>query len=139
MAGMVYQGGAGRLSYTSGSADRLSTHTQPKVSNYKERCLICNVNGLISVFNIMWQGNNFGEIGAARVRADLDNTDEFILSSLKVEFKPLKNLIQPGGDRRTWQMQWDYEGTFDPFSSGEYWFQGGFTIDAFRNFSHYLV
>ncbi len=141
LAGVVYSGGSDELQYTSGQADRIAgKQTQPKAKNYSAVCLNIDFRprwprpDLDALFKIHWQGNDYGEIGAARVRVDLMRTSEFSYSSLNVSFTPVKNLIQPGADRRTWQIQWDYEGNFDPFAGGEYWFQGSFAIDAFGNF-----
>lgn len=137
LSGQVYSGGSGKLAYSSTTADRLAEggKTQPKSHSWRADCLhIAMPAGPNAVFTIKWEGNNFGEIGAATVRVDIDRTDEFIFSDLNVRFESLRNLIQPGADKRTWEMVWDYEGTFDPVGVGEFWFQGRFAIDAFGNF-----
>ncbi len=136
----VYSGGSDELKYNSTTADRLSAKTQPKKRDCKAVCLRIGFDApwprpnLDAVFHIIWQGNDYGEIGAARVRVDLTKTSEFSYSSLVVSFTAVKNLIQPGGDKRTWQIEWDYEGNFNPLGTGEFWFQGSFAIDAFGNF-----
>ena len=80
-----------------------------------------------------WQGNDFGEMGAAYVDVSPDHS-AFTHSSLSVEFKPLDNLPNKGQDVRAWPMQWIYSGNFDPVGPGDYDFQGKFEIDAFGGF-----
>lgn len=128
----------GGLSYSSSVAHRISDKPQPAAHQWQANCLILNAetSGLASAaFDIHWEGNDFGEIGSARVRVSLPHTTAFTHSSASVAFEALPNLVQPGGDKRTWQMAWEYEGTFDQAGFGYVMFQGGFTIDAFGNFT----
>lgn len=128
----------GGLSYTSSVAHRISDKPQPAAHQWQANCLILNAetSALASAsFDIYWEGNDFGEIGSARVRVSLPHTTAFTHSSATVAFEALPNLVQPGGDRRTWQMAWEYEGAFDQAGIGYVMFQGGFTIDAFGNFT----
>jgi hypothetical protein len=135
----LYSGGAGGLHYTSDQAQRLSEKTQQLAFSYKATCLEIHaihpaLPNLHAVFNIIWEGNYFGEIGAARVRVDYSKTTDFSRSELNVTFRTLTHLIERSPDKRTWEIQWDYEGSFDPIFAGNYAFQGRFAIDAFGNF-----
>jgi hypothetical protein len=145
-AGDAINYASGGLSYTSPTAQRLSEHTQPLKAQYRTECLwMASLSGDYEVlpvlapaadahFDIEWEGNDYGEIGAARVRLNLGKSEKFSWSSGTVHFDVAQNLVQKGGDRRSWQMHWTYEGTYDPFGSGEIDFQGKFAIDAFGNF-----
>jgi hypothetical protein len=145
-AGDAINYSSGGLSYTSPTAQRLSEQTQPRKALYRTECLwMASLSDDFEIlpvlapaadahFDIEWEGNDYGEIGAARVRLNLDKSEKFSWSSGTVHFDVAQNLVQEGGDRRSWQMHWIYEGTYDPFGSGEIDFQGKFAIDAFGNF-----
>lgn len=127
----------GGLSYTSSVAQRISDQPKPAAHHWEASCLLLNVASrdyASAAFNVLWEGNDYGEIGSARVRVSLPHTTAFTHSSATVAFEALPNLIQPGGDKRTWQMAWEYEGSFDLGGPGYLMFQGGFAIDAFGNF-----
>ena len=145
-AGDAISWSSGGLSYTSAAAQRLSSHTQPRKAAYRTQCVWTAAVGeradatpgfaqaANAYFDMEWEGNDYGEIGAARVRLNIAKTDEFNWSSLVVNFDIAKNLVQKGGDARTWEMHWNYEGQYDPFGTGKIGFQGRFAIDAFGNF-----
>jgi hypothetical protein len=137
---------SGSLSCTSPIAERLSSQPQPRKAAYRTQCLWMTAVGertdatpefaqaAKAFFDVEWEGNDYGEIGAARVRVNLGKTDRFNWSSAAVRFEFARNLVQKGGDARTWEMHWIYEGTYDPFGQGNIAFQGKFSIDAFGNF-----
>lgn len=127
----------GGLSYSSSVAHRISDKPQPATRQWNASCLILNAASreyASAAFDVHWEGNDYGEIGSARVRVSLPHTTAFTYSSATVAFEALPNLIKPGGDKRTWQMAWEYEGSFDLGGPGYLMFQGGFAIDAFGNF-----
>ena len=134
---------SGNLSITSDKAQRLLTpQARQKLGNIKkktytypvlwinfDRLLGSNADALIEV---TWEGNNYGEIGAAYVRRNLDNTTAFTKTSLKVSFTKL-NRIPPTSmkDPREWPVVFAYDGTYDPYGNGQFEFQGEFEINAF--------
>jgi hypothetical protein len=128
----------GKLTVVSGTASRRGDPPQPKDRDNKARVMTIGQHhpvlpNILSHFDVHWQSNDFGEIGAAYVDVAPDHT-QFSHSSLNVEFKPLDNLPNKGQDIRAWPMQWIYTGNFDPVGAGDYDFQGKFEIDAFGGF-----
>jgi hypothetical protein len=128
----------GKLIVVSGTASRRGDPPQPKDRDNKARLMSIGQThpvfpNIHSYFDVHWQSNDFGEIGAAYVAVAPDHT-QFSHSSLNVEFKPLDNLPNKGQDIRAWPMQWIYTGNFDPVGAGDYDFQGKFEIDAFGGF-----
>lgn len=137
LVGDAYSASLGKLSYSSPTAQRLSADTQPKNSSFRMPCLslVGAGPGANAYFDIEWEGNDYGEIGAARAVLNQDKSSFFQYSAANVRFDLLNNLIQQGGDKRTWQMQFAYEGSYDLFGAGYYAFQGKFAIDAFGKFA----
>jgi hypothetical protein len=132
---------SGSLSITSDKAQRLltpqgrqkltntakTTYTYPVLWINFDRPLGSFADALIEV---TWEGNNYGEIGAAYVRRNLQNTTAFTKSSLNVSFTKLDR-IPMQKDPREWPVVFAYDGTFDPFGNGQFEFQGEFEINAF--------
>ena len=134
---------SGSLSITSDKSQRLLTpQARQKLGNIKKktytypvlwinakRPLVNNADALIEV---TWEGNDYGEIGAAYVRRNLDETTAFTKTSLNVSFTKLDR-IPPASmkDPREWPVVFAYDGTYDPFGNGQFEFQGEFEINAF--------
>ena len=137
LVGDAYSASLGQLSYSSPTAQRLSADTQPKQHSFRRPCLSLLGPGLgaDAYFDFEWEGNDYGEIGAARAVLNQEKSSFFQYSSANVRFDLLNNLIQEGGDKRTWQMQFAYEGSYDLMGAGYYAFQGKFAIDAFGKFA----
>jgi hypothetical protein len=128
----------GALTVVSGAASRRGEPPQPKDTENTAQIFRASASPLLSPdiwadFYIHWQGNDFGEIGAAYVDV-APNHPKFSYSSLSAEFKPLDNLPSKGDDIRAWPMQWIYSGSFDPVGAGDFAFQGKFEINAFGGF-----
>ncbi|HEY7404527.1 MAG TPA: DUF4157 domain-containing protein [Candidatus Angelobacter sp.] len=128
----------GKLISVSGTASRKGDPPQPKDRDNKARVITIDAihplrPNIHCYFDVRWESNDFGEIGAAYVEVAPNHT-EFSHSSLNVEFKPLDNLPNKDQDIRAWPMQWIYTGNFDPVGAGDYDFQGKFEIDAFGGF-----
>lgn len=85
-----------------------------------------------ALFQIKWQGNEYGEIAGAHVVRNIHRTTAWNKSSLNISFKLVSQLpphtIQ---DPRQWPIVFEYEGTFDPYGNGQFTFQGEFEFDAF--------
>jgi hypothetical protein len=132
---------SGNLSISSDKAQRLlnaqarqkltstgkNTYTYPVLWINFDRPLGDFADCLIEV---TWEGNNYGEIGAAYVRRNLKNTAAFTKSSLNVSFTKLDR-IPTQQDPREWPVVFAYDGTFDPYGNGQFEFQGEFEINAF--------
>jgi len=135
-----------KLHVVSETAARHAENPRPMDHDFRAHVLRIGIldpvlPNLLADFTVHWEGNNYGEMGAAYVSVDPKHT-EFLLSSLDVSFRPLQNLPRRGDDSRLWPMQWLYEGNFDPFGRGEWEFQGRFEIDAFgafRNLEHLVT
>ena len=134
---------SGSLSITSDKAQRLLTpQARQKLSNvnkhtYTYPVLWVNFDRPLGEFadaliEVTWEGNDYGEIGAAYVRRNLQNTTAFPKSSLNVSFTKLDR-IPPTSmkDPREWPVVFAYDGTFDPWGNGQFEFQGEFEINAF--------
>jgi hypothetical protein len=134
---------SGSLSITSDKAQRLLTpQARQKLSNMNKRTytfpvLWVNFDRPVgeyadALIEITWEGNDYGEIGAAYVRRNLQNTTAFPKSSLNVSFTKLDR-IPPNSmkDPREWPVVFAYDGTFDPWGNGQFEFQGEFEINAF--------
>ena len=107
---------SGSLSITSDKSQRLLTpQARQKLGNIKKktytypvlwinakRPLVNNADALIEV---TWEGNDYGEIGAAYVRRNLDDTTAFTKTSLNVSFTKLDR-IPPASmkDPREWPV-----------------------------------
>jgi hypothetical protein len=135
-AGEAYSASLGQLTYSSPTGQRLSADPQPVQHSFRNECLSLVGSGLAANahFDVEWEGNDHGEIGAARVILNQDKSNFFQFSSANVRFDLLNNLIQEGGNERTWQMQFAYEGHYDLVGAGYYAFQGKFAINAFGKF-----
>jgi hypothetical protein len=136
VVGEAYSASLGKLTYSSPTAQRLSDNPQPVQNSFRNECLSIVGPGMAAnaFFEVEWEGNDHGEIGAARVILDQGKSDFFQFSSAAVRFDLLNNLIQEGGNERTWQMQFAYEGHYDMVGYGYYAFQGKFAINAFGRF-----
>ncbi len=134
---------SGNLLITSDKAQRLLTPqarqklgTTPKTT-YTYPILWINFDRPLgsfadSLIEVTWEGNDYGEIGAAYVRRNLKNAQAFTKSSLNVSFTKLDR-IPPNSmkDPREWPVVFTYDGTYDPFGNGQFEFQGEFEINAF--------
>ena len=105
------------------------TYTYPLLWINFDKPLFGAADALIEV---TWEGNNYGEIGGAYVRRNLQNTTAFTKTSLNVSFTKLEK-IPPHQmkDPREWPVVFAYDGTFDPWGNGQFEFQGEFEINAF--------
>lgn len=134
---------SGSLQITSDKAQRLLTpQARQKLSSRNKRTytypvLWINFDRPLGEFadaliEVTWEGNDYGEIGAAYVRRNLQNTTAFPKSSLNVSFTKLDR-IPPNSmkDPREWPIVFAYDGTFDPWGNGQFEFQGEFEINAF--------
>jgi hypothetical protein len=132
---------SGNLSITSDKAQRLLTSqarqkmTSTAKTTYTYPVLWVNFDRPLGDFadaliEVTWEGNNYGEIGAAYVRRNLANTSAFTKSSLNVSFTKLDR-IPMQKDPREWPVVFAYDGTFDPYGNGQFEFQGEFEINAF--------
>ncbi len=132
---------SGSLTITSDKAQRLLTaQARQKMKNpgkttYTYPILWINFDRPIGNFadamiEVTWEGNPYGEIGAAYVRRNLANTTAFTKSSLNVGFSKLDR-IPMQKDPREWPVVFGYDGTYDPWGNGQYEFQGEFEINAF--------
>lgn len=134
---------SGSLSITSDKAQRLLTpQARQKLSNlgkstYTFPVLWVNFDRPLGEFadallEVTWEGNAYGEIGAAYVRRNLQNTTAFPKSSLNVSFSKLDRIpSNTMKDPREWPVVFAYDGTFDPWGNGQFEFQGEFEINAF--------
>ena len=143
---------SGKLSVTSDKAQRLlSTQAKLKLNKrptktYGPYLIFIGGSKIIdpasAVLEVVWEGNDYGEIGAAYVRRNIKHTDSFSKSSLSVSFTKL-NKIPPVSmkDPREWPIVFAYDGTYDPYGNGEFQFQGEFEINAFGglNFNRHVV
>jgi hypothetical protein len=134
---------SGSLSISSDKAQRLLTPqarqklgSRPK-STYTYPVLWINADAPVvgaadALIEVTWEGNAYGEIGAAYVRRNLKQTEAFSKSSLSVSFTKLDR-IPPNSmkDPREWPIAFAYDGTFDPWGNGQFEFQGEFEINAF--------
>lgn len=134
---------SGSLNISSDKAQRLLTSqarqklgVRPK-QKYTYPLLWINSDKLIgdtadALMEVTWEGNDYGEIGAAHVRRNLRNTDAFTKSSLSVTFSK-QDAIPPHNikDPREWPIVFTYDGTYDPWGNGQFEFQGEFEINAF--------
>ena len=134
---------SGSLSITSDKAQRLLTpQARQKLSRrnkttYTYPVLWVNFDRPLGEFadallEVTWEGNDYGEVGAAYVRRNLRNTTAFPKSSLNITFSKLDR-IPPNSmkDPREWPIVFAYDGTFDPWGNGQFEFQGEFEINAF--------
>lgn len=132
---------SGSLSISSDKSQRLLTAqarqklTNPGKTTYTYPVLWINFDRPVGNFadamiEVTWEGNNYGEIGAAYVRRNLKNTTAFTKSSLNVSFTKLDR-IPMQKDPREWPVVFAYDGTYDPFGNGQFEFQGEFEINAF--------
>lgn len=105
------------------------TYTYPVLWINFTRPLVDNADALIEV---TFEGNEYGEIGAAYVRRNLKNTTAFTKTSLNVTFTKLDR-IPPTSmkDPREWPVVFAYDGSYDPYGNGQFEFQGEFEINAF--------
>jgi hypothetical protein len=126
----------GQLTYSSPIAQRLSSDPKPKQHDFRKECLSLVGTALAAnaYFDVEWESNDAGEIGAARVILNHEKSNAFQFTSANVRFDLLNNLIQEGGNERTWQMQFAYDGHYDLMGAGYYAFQGKFAINAFGKF-----
>jgi hypothetical protein len=127
----------GGFSYSSAEASRMLDRPQPRARNYERQVLdigFASMRGSLNAsFVVSWEGNDFGEIGAAYVRPE-PGYSEFNYSELNVRFTALKSLPTEGDDPRSWPLRFTYDGHFDPVGAGEFDFQGEFQIDAFGSY-----
>jgi hypothetical protein len=132
---------SGSLTITSDKAQRLLTPQarqklkNPAKTTYTYPVLWINFDRPVGEFadamiEVTWEGNVFGEIGAAYVRRNLANTTAFTKSSLSVSFVKLDR-IPMQKDPREWPVVFAYDGTYDPWGNGQFEFQGEFEINAF--------
>jgi hypothetical protein len=132
---------SGTLSISSDKAERLlDAQARQKMRNpgktmYTYPVLWINFDRPLGEFadaliEVTWEGNSYGEIGAAYVRRNLKNTTAFTKSSLNVSFTKLSR-IPTQKDPREWPVVFAYDGTFDPYGNGQFEFQGEFEINAF--------
>lgn len=134
---------SGQLTITSDQAQRLLTvQARQKLGNpgkvtYTYPLIRVDIGAPVidiasTTIEVTWEGNAYGEIGAAYVRRNLKETDAFTKSSLNVSFTKL-NRIPPHQmkDPREWPVVFAYDGTYDPFGNGQFEFQGEFEINAF--------
>jgi hypothetical protein len=134
---------SGNLSISSDKAERLltpqarqklgaipkTTYTYPILYISAPRPLVNNADALLEV---TWEGNNYGEIGAAYVRRNLKSIASFHKTSLTVAFTK-HDRIPPTSmkDPREWPVVFGYDGSYDPWGNGQFEFQGEFEINAF--------
>lgn len=134
---------SGNLSISSDKAQRLLTpQARQKMGSsakqtYTYPILWVNFDRPLGEFadaliEVTFEGNAYGEIGAAYVRRNLKNTTAFTKSSLNVSFTKLDR-IPPTSmkDPREWPVVFAYDGTYDPMGNGQFEFQGEFEINAF--------
>ena len=85
-----------------------------------------------ALLEVTWEGNAYGEIGAAYVRRNIKSAQAFSKSSLNVNFTKLDRIPpQAMKDPREWPVVFAYDGTYDPYLNGQFEFQGEFEINAF--------
>lgn len=93
-----------------------------------------------ALFEVKWEGNEYGEIAGLRVVRNIHKTTTWDKSSLNINFKRLKTLPPVNmGDPREWPIVFEYDGSFDPYGNGHFTFQGQFAANAFgglKNLSH---
>jgi len=134
---------SGSLNISSDKAQRLLTaQARQKLGNvakqtYTYPVLWINFDRMIgdiadALLEVTWEGNAYGEIGAAYVKRNMKNTDAFSKSSLNVSFTKLDR-IPPTTmkDPREWPVVFAYDGSYDPMGNGQFEFQGEFEINAF--------
>jgi hypothetical protein len=134
---------SGNLSISSDKAQRLLTPqarqklgSRPKTT-YTYPILWVNFDRPITeiadaLIEVTWEGNDYGEIGAAYVRRNLHSTKAFTKTSLNVSFTKLDRIpLNSMKDPREWPVVFAYDGTYDPYGNGQFEFQGEFEINAF--------
>ena len=83
-----------------------------------------------ALIKIIWDGNDYGEIGTPTITKDLDQTSDWTRSSASINIRAVSR-IPTGTDPRTWPLWYHYEGNFDPVGNGEWDFNGDFEVNAF--------
>lgn len=87
-------------------------------------------NAAQALIKIIWDGNDYGEIGTPTITKDLDQTSDWSRSSASINIRAISR-IPAGTDPRTWPLWYHYEGSFDPIGNGQWDFNGDFEINAF--------
>jgi GH24 family phage-related lysozyme (muramidase) len=88
------------------------------------------LNAAQALIKIIWDGNDYGEIGTPTITKDLDQTSDWSRSSASINIRAVSR-IPVGTDPRTWSLWYHYEGSFDPYGNGQWDFNGDFEINAF--------
>jgi GH24 family phage-related lysozyme (muramidase) len=88
------------------------------------------LNAAQALIKIIWDGNDYGEIGTPTITKDLDQTSDWTRSSASINIRAVSR-IPTGTDPRTWPLSYHYEGSFDPWGNGQWDFNGDFEINAF--------
>lgn len=83
-----------------------------------------------ALFEIVWDGNDYGELGTPVIQPVPEHTSDWVSASLTMEVSAVKR-IPTQADPREWPLCYHYEGKFDPVGNGEWDIQGDFEINAF--------
>ncbi len=127
------------LHVTSLGAHRMNERgARPADNEYTAEVFTIDASNIIGIrhhaaFKAHWQGNKYGEIGAAHVKVENDHS-EFLLSSLEMTFTPQENLPNVGDDAREWPIRFIYHGSYNPMGNGDYIIDGSFELNAFGRF-----